>query len=523
MDMRILRKMAAVISSVLIVTATAGMALTEAAAPETGTEASTDTAEDSSAVPVTEGTENAVRWDKADISEYDSSTSLISYELTTPEMYKTGDGLEAAEVYQPSSGTNLSAQELEALMKKRAELKKLIPTITGRKISVDPTEVEIQTSGGTVGEIPQAQEAPEIEIKPGQFIFVTYGWGHGVGMSQNSANFYATYSGWTYQDILFHYFPGTYLMNTGLTDDEKLTIAHAPAGDTLEVVSKIVFNEVGGIFSYEAIKAQAVAVYTYIKYNGDDSNDLRGKENPPQIVIDACKEVLGEALYYNGDYALTMFSASSGGCAANCRDIFYQDLPYLRSVPSAYDAAYDPHYGSVQNISEAELKRRIETRYGITLSNNPYNWIRPVYCQETGYVSEVIIDGQLTVKGYPFSVAMGLKSCKFCLAYIDYEDFAAGCDPYVTIIPDIPVSEIVKPDINVVEPPSEDTSEPSEETTEEPSEDTTEETTEDTSEENTESSEEPTDSTEENTESTEELTESDESEAEPFYLYYPEQ
>ena len=126
--------MAAVISSVLIVTATAGMALTEAAAPETGTEASTDTAEDSSAVPVTEGTENAVRWDKADISEYDSSTSLISYELTTPEMYKTGDGLEAAEVYQPSSGTNLSAQELEALMKKRAELKKLIPTITGRKI-----------------------------------------------------------------------------------------------------------------------------------------------------------------------------------------------------------------------------------------------------------------------------------------------------------------------------------------------------------------------------------------------------
>ena len=523
MNMKMLRKMTAVVSSVLIVVFASGIPLTEAAAPETGTEASTQTAVDTGTVSVTDGTGNDIIWDKADVSEYDSSTSLISYELTTPEMYKTGNGLEAAEEYQPSSGTNLSAQELEALMKKRAELKKLIPTITGRKISVDPTEVEIRTSGGTVGEIPQAQEAPEIEIRPGQFTFVTYGWGHGVGMSQNSANFYATYSGWTYQDILFHYFPGTYLMNTGLTDDEKLTIAHAPAGDTLEVVSKIVFNEVGGIFSYEAIKAQAVAVYTYIKYNGDDSNDLRGKENPPQIVIDACKEVLGEALYYNGDYALTMFSASSGGCSANCRDIFYQDLPYLRSVPSAYDAAYDPHYGSVQSISESELRNRIEARYGITLSNNPYNWIRPVYCQETGYVSEVVIDGQLTVKGYAFSLAMGLKSCKFCLAYIDYEDFAAGCDPYVTIIPDIPVSDIVKPDINVVEPPSEDPSEPSEETTEEPSEDTSEGTTEDSSDENTPPTDESTDTTDESTESTEEITESGESEAETSSLYYTEQ
>lgn len=517
MDMRSLRKIAAVISGVLIVTAASGMSISEAAAPEIGTEMTADSAEEEAAALPADDNDFIRELNKADISEYDSSTSLISYELTTPEMYKTGEGLEAADAYSPSAGTNLTAEQLEALMKKRAALKKLIPTITGRKTNVDPTEVEIQTSGGTVGKIPQAQEAPEIEIEPGQFTFVTYGWGHGVGMSQNSANFYAANSGWTYQDILFHYFPGTYLMNTGLTEQEELTIAHAPAGDTLEVVSKIVFNEVGGTFSYEAIKAQAVAVYTYIKYNGDDSNDLRGKENPPQIVIDACSEVLGEALYYNGDYALTMFSASSGGCSANCRDIFYQDLPYLRSVPSAYDAAYDPHYGSVQNISEAELKRRIETRYGITLSNNPYNWIRPVYCPETGYVSEVIIDGQLTVKGYPFSVAMGLKSCKFCLVYIDYEDFAAGCDPYVTIIPDIPVSEIVKPDINVVEPPVEDTTEPDEGTTEDPTEDATD----DISEENTDPSEESTDTTDENTEYTEESADSSEADAET--VYYSEQ
>lgn len=488
MNRNSLKKMAAVISGAIIVTATIGISMSEAAAPENSAELTDGTDNDGAEAINTEDTAFVGDWDKADVSEYDSSTSLISYELTTPEMYKTGEGLEAADAYSPSGGTELTAEELDALLKKRAALKKLAPTITGKKSSVAPTEVEAHTSGGGVVNIPQAQGGAEVRVTPGQFAFVTYGWGHGVGMSQNSANFYASHSGWTYQDILFHYFPGTYLMNTGLTDQETLTIAHAPAGDTLEVVSKIVFNEVGGTFSYEAIKAQAVAVYTYIKFNGDDSNDLRAKADPPQIVIDACKEVLGEALYYNGDYALTMFSASSGGCSANCRDIFYQDLPYLRSVPSAYDAACDPHYGSVQYISVSDLRNRIETRYGIRLSNNPYNWIRPVYSQETGYINEVIIDGQLTVKGYPFSLAMGLKSCKFMLAYIDYEDFAAGYDPYVTVIPDIPATEIVKPEINVVEPPTTEPDEPTEPPTEDPTE---------------EPPTEPTEPTEDNTEYTE--------------------
>ena len=90
------------------------------------------------------------------------------------------------------------------------------------------------------------------------------------------------------------------------------------------------------------------------------------KPNPPQIVIDACTEVLGEALFYDGDYALTMFSASSGGCSANCYEVFYQDIPYLTSVQSDYDGAYDPHYGTVTYISESDLRNRIQSQYGIT-------------------------------------------------------------------------------------------------------------------------------------------------------------
>ncbi|MBP3309229.1 MAG: sporulation protein [Ruminococcus sp.] len=349
-------------------------------------------------------------WQKADISDYDSSMSLVSYEVTTPEML-------AAEAGEAETEKELTEEEKAEIKAKKETLRKASPMLTDKTKKITPTAVQVYSSGGYVGDVPPPQDAPTIETRPGEFAFVTYGWGHGVGMSQNGANFYATYSGWTYQDILFHYYPGTYLMNTGLTEVEELTIAHQPAGDTLDVVSQIVFAEVGGTMSYEAIKAQAVAVYTYIKYNGDDSSDLRGKPNPPQIVIDACAEVLGEALYYNEEYALTMFSASSGGISANCYEVFYQDVPYLRSVPSDYDAAYDPHYGTVTYIPADTIKNHIESRYGITLSDDPVNWIVPVYSEETGYATDVLLDGQMYVKAYAFSLAMGLKSSKFYLTY----------------------------------------------------------------------------------------------------------
>ena len=424
---KMLKRAAAAVSGALVLSATTGMDTADSTTAEE-TSAVTTSAVESAAADETEAASAAEAviaeeeqkmpedWVKADISDYDSSMSLVSYELATPEMAKVGEPVD------PFAG--LSEEERKALeeeiAKKKSALRKGTPTLSknaAKSRSKEPTAVELKTSGAFVGDIPESQPDPSIAAQPGEFAFVTYGWGHGVGMSQNGANFYAAYAGWTYQDILFHYYPGTYLMNTGLTDEEELTIAHEPAGDTLKVVSEIVNREVGGSFAYEAIKAQAVAVYTYIKYNGDDSKDLRGKPDPPQIVIDACNEVLGEALYYEGDYALTVFSASSGGCSANCYEVFYADYPYLRSVPSDYDAAYDPHWGTVTYMTADAVKKKLEAAYHITLSDDPANWIQPVYSEETGYVTSVNIDGQTTAKGYPFSMMMGLKSSKFNLTY----------------------------------------------------------------------------------------------------------
>ncbi|MBO4493797.1 MAG: sporulation protein [Ruminococcus sp.] len=424
-----LKRAVALTSGALVISASSGVTIAEESTTDSTTVSSvTETTSEETTAAETEAVSEVSDekedrdinmpedWEKADVSEYGSSLSLISYEPATPEMARVG---EPVDPYAGLSDEERKALE-ESIAKKKNALRKATPTLSKNAATShtkEPTAVELVTSGAAVGDIPAERTAPSVEEQPGKFAFVTYGWGHGVGMSQNGANFYAAYAGWTYQDILFHYYPGTYLMNTEETDEEELTIAHEPAGDTLKVVSEIVNREVGGSFSYEAIKAQAVAVYTYLKYNGDDSSDLRGKPDPPQIVIDACNDVLGEALFYDGNYALTVFSASSGGCSANCYEVFYADYPYLRSVPSDYDAAFDPHWGTVTYIDAETVKKKLEKAYHVTLSDDPGNWIQPVYSEETGYVTEVSIDGQTTAKGYPFSLMMGLKSSKFNLTY----------------------------------------------------------------------------------------------------------
>ena len=350
--------------------------------------------------------EKEIEWYKAELDEYDDSLSLISYE-TSPEA--SADGKSKAKDKNKKNGK-----------------------------SKDPTPVELNVTGGYVGDIPWFESEPQIDSVPGKFAVVTYGWGHGVGMSQNGANFYAQYSGWTYQDILFHYYPDTYLMDTGMAEEEEITVAGV-SGDVLSMVSQIVYNEVGGSMAYEAIKAQAVAVYTYCKYNGNNSSDLRCKPCPPQNVVDACAEVLGQALYYDGDFALTMFSASSGGVTANCGEVFWADPPYLRSVSSDYDRAYDPHYGTVTYFDDFQLRNMIQSAYGIKLSGDPSRWVQPTYSDSTGYVTYVNIDDQKTVKGYDFKLAIGLKSSKFNVYYTprpDGEPIPEGSSTPVVVDPD---------------------------------------------------------------------------------------
>lgn len=326
-------------------------------------------------------------WWKADLSDYRENLSLVSYEtVEVPTEEPTEEQPDGVVV----NDTGISYIE---------------PDSGYQAIQIVPE----------AGSAPvQRPESDPVDVAPGNFAFTTYGYGHGVGMSQNGANHYASYSGWNYQQILQHYYPGTYIQNTGKTD--ATISAGGVSGSVLDIVSMVTYNEVGGSMANEAIKAQAVAVYTYIMYKGGSAGDLYPKSNPPQNVIDAVKSVLGEAIYYDGSYALAMFCASSGGSTASCYDIFYQDIPYLRSVYCEYDSQCDPHYGTVEVISADEVRADLESALGITLSDDPSNWISVIE-GDGGYAAYVVVDGQVTIKGNDFRVYLGLKSPNFGYVY----------------------------------------------------------------------------------------------------------
>ena len=86
-------------------------------------------------------------WKKAQISDYDTSLSLVEYQ---------------------------EVDETEAE-------KMQIATATG----------ELATSGTVGSSAPDAAVSLATDLQPGEFGFTTYGYGHGCGLSQNGANFYA--------------------------------------------------------------------------------------------------------------------------------------------------------------------------------------------------------------------------------------------------------------------------------------------------------------------------------------------
>lgn len=248
-------------------------------------------------------------------------------------------------------------------------------------------------------------------LSPYTVYFTSYGYGHGVGMSQNGANYYAKYGGYNYLQILDHYYPGTTIAYSPGAESETISV-RGYSGSVLDIISMVCNAEIGSSFEVEAIKAQAIAAYTYVKHAGGSTSGMAIKPGPDQKIVDAVKSVLGQAVYYNGSYALTLFCASSGGATASNKDIIIDDVPYLRSVVSEYDAEHDPHYGEMTSMSVDTLRYRIQNAYGVYLSSSYSSWIQPVV-GDGGYVRQVNIDGQKTVNGYDFARAIGLKSAKF--------------------------------------------------------------------------------------------------------------
>ena len=167
------------------------------------------------------------------------------------------------------------------------------------------------------------------------------------------------------------------------------------------MVCRVVEREMGSSFHEEALKAQAVAAYSFIKYKNDRgiSPELLMRDSVSTKVKNAVAEVIGEGVYYNGSLCEAVYSASQGGASASASEVWGGYVPYLVSVENDYDSYDSANYGKKVTFTKSQMRSYLESYTGLSLSSDPENWIEIDSRYDSGYVKNVIIDGRKTVSG----------------------------------------------------------------------------------------------------------------------------
>jgi stage II sporulation protein D len=195
--------------------------------------------------------------------------------------------------------------------------------------------------------------------------------------------------------------------------------------DAYTLVCMICSIEVSPSFSYESIKAQAVCAYTYLKYHNVNGiiPSCVVKYNVPETIKSAVDEVFGQCVYYDGKVAQTLYTASTAGSTASAVNVWGgANFPYLTYVELPIDQMYDPNWGVVVQYTKDEMKGYLERYCGITLSDDPSNWIKIQSYHDGKYVKEIYIDDQVSVTGKQFKEGVlhyQIKSWAFDISYAD--------------------------------------------------------------------------------------------------------
>ncbi len=239
-------------------------------------------------------------------------------------------------------------------------------------------------------------------------------------------------------------------LNAGSIVKSNPPAAHADGGETMtvidartgkkvsasiyDIVCHVTAQEIDDVFQKEAIKAQAVAAYTFLKYTQScgKTPTVNLNNTVPSKISAYVKEVYGLAMYYNGKIIYSPYCASTGGATASNEDVNGASLPYLVSVASKYDNnASTGYYKSTKTFTAAQVKKIIEDETNIKLSNDPSKWFA-FKNDESGvldgnFVGKMLINqkSKCTYNGKTVNITgvflanslFNLKSSKFDISY----------------------------------------------------------------------------------------------------------
>lgn len=205
-------------------------------------------------------------------------------------------------------------------------------------------------------------------------------------------------------------------------------------------------GEMSASYHKEALKAQAVACYTFALYVAsreekrpegadisDDSTvyqsyideDARKKkwgddfEKNEKIMNEAVDEVFGQYLEYDGKPAMAAYHAMCSGKTESAANVWGKSVSYLKSTVSSGDKLA-PNYETCQKVSADEFKR-ILFKKGLTYGDYPTDaskWIGDIERYDSGVVKYVDICGK-KISGTDIRSLFSLKSADFDISFAD--------------------------------------------------------------------------------------------------------
>lgn len=201
--------------------------------------------------------------------------------------------------------------------------------------------------------------------------------------------------------------------------------------DRTEVIARIVQAEVGSGAPLEAMKAQAVTAYSYIKarQNGNPNAAVSGMAYSTGTLsakcLEAAKAVDGIAVKYNGKYASLYCFGISAGKTAWASDVWGgANYPYTSSVDSSVDASVSG-FSSTATFTSAELAKLLNEYldFDIKTVKDKNKWVVVTeYDANNLYAKRVSIGGKKTVYGESFRCyAMQYKIRSHCFT-VKYDE-----------------------------------------------------------------------------------------------------
>ncbi|MBQ8740249.1 MAG: stage II sporulation protein D [Clostridia bacterium] len=216
-------------------------------------------------------------------------------------------------------------------------------------------------------------------------------------------------------------------------------------GVVIEVTMKdyvfgVVAAEMPALYENEALKAQAVAAYTFACYrknnNTNTEYDISADPETAQCFItreeaasrwgekadeyakkidDCISAVQGELLLYEGKPIFAAYHAISAGSTNACRDVWGNELSYLIEVESLGDKLADG-YLSEAVFTTDELCEKLKD---ITSpSGEPQDYFSDISTTDNGYVKNLTYCGK-QISGSEICKALELRSSNFEVDFAD--------------------------------------------------------------------------------------------------------